>query len=487
MQIAIVGAGIAGASTAFYSHNVSQPSSAPAVSIFESSSSVGGRIKALIPQTAPNAIVRGQADAQFSTDEWCLMNAMRDAGLRDTYPYPFSRPRSMGVWDGAELRMQLEECEVESLSWWELARMAWRYGSSFQWYRQAVKSNQERWKSFADQNTFVSVVDELKRAGLDGHVMDSAKDYLQGLGVGPDFRHDFVQPCTRARFGQNLEETRGLSSLVIGGKSKATSVGGGNKRLVEHMIERSKATLKLNSEVTKITRGDSGRYKVTVSVSNSDPTSPLTLEHPEFDAVVLATPLQSSNVDLSDLELDRKPSVPYSEAHVTQFTTLEALSPRYFNLSLNGSLPDDILTTTTKTGNPDLLSFRRFTACYKRGCLPGDDCDECELENHYMVLSRSRREDEELVKSIGRQFTEGHDLSDYGIDWVHRSAWPYAYPKYHKDYDSFGKIEIAPNLFYLGGAEDVLSSMEMSCRMGQNAAKLLSSTQMKKSEPKGEL
>jgi prenylcysteine oxidase/farnesylcysteine lyase len=36
------------------------------------------------------------------------------------------------------------------------------------------------------------------------------------------------------------------------------------------------------------------------------------------------------------------------------------------------------------------------------------------------------------------------------------------------------EVEIAPNLFYLSGGEEIVSSLEMSCRMGYDAARELS-------------
>jgi hypothetical protein len=82
-------------------------------------------------------------------------------------------------------------------------------------------------------------------------------------------------------------------------------------------------------------------------------------------------------------------------------------------------------------------------------------------------------EDNDLVRMIGQQFHEGSELSDYDISWVHRQAWPHAFPRYQESHALLEEVEIAPKLFYLSGAEDVISSMEMSCRMGHNAAEKL--------------
>ena len=72
-------------------------------------------------------------------------------------------------------------------------------------------------------------------------------------------------------------------------------------------------------------------------------------------------------------------------------------------------------STFTTSHDPDLLSLSKFTICYQRGCLPGDDCDQCDWENLYRILSRHRMKDGDLVQMIGKQFHEGSELSGYDI------------------------------------------------------------------------
>lgn len=308
---------------------------------------------------------------------------------------------------------------------------------------------------------------ELDEVGLEEPVLGSAESYLSSLGVTRPFQLDFVQPCTRARFSQNLRDVRGFFALMAARPSKPTAIEGGNTRLVERMIELSEADLRLSSRVTKISPGHHRHYRLSVSRDQSS------VEDAEFDAVILTAPLQSSKVDLSDLDLNSiTPLFPYVETHVTEFASPAAISPKFFDLHLNTTIPDDVLTASTTPG-PDVLSLSRTTVCYRRGCLPGDDCDQCDWENLYLVLSRHRIDDSDLVRMIGQQLSKGHELGDYNISWVHRHAWPYAFPRYQKEQALLDRIEITPQLFYLSGAGDVFSSMEMSCRMGYNAARML--------------
>jgi prenylcysteine oxidase / farnesylcysteine lyase len=468
--VAIVGAGIAGASTAFRLHELARPLPSLNITIYESEAGVGGRVKSISPPENRRAVVEAGA-THFSGDDWCIITAINNVGLKEKDSNPFALPRTVGVWDGEELRVA-SKCNMESLSWWDVVRLGWKYRLSPWRFRRAVLSNLERWKSFASQHTFDNIVKELKDVGLDGLTLASAENYLGNISIGPRFQSDFVQPCTRARFAQNLADVRGFSSLMAAGVSKATSVDGGNNRVIERMIKLSKADLHLNSQVIKISPGYHRRYRL--SVARTSPAYTPNPEYAEFDAVILAASLQSSKVDLGDLGLRSIASLtPYVETHVTHFTTPLAISPKFFDPLLNASVPDDVLTTFTSSHDPDLLSLSKFTICYHRGCLPGDDCDQCDEENLYRVFSRHRIEDGNLVQMIGQKFHEGSELSDYDISWVHRQAWPHAFPRYQENHAIIDEIEIAPKLFYLNGAEEVISSMEMSCRMGHNAAEKL--------------
>ena len=273
-------------------------------------------------------------------------------------------------------------------------------------------------------------------------------------------------PCARARSLRGLEDVTELFSLLTARAATSTSIRRGNIRLIEHMTKLSGADLHLRTQVTAIGPGRHRRDKLS-TVRNNLLEDTSDMMYAEFDAVILAAPLQSTDIDLSALGLHALTSLPpYEESHVTHFTTPTALSANQralpFDLSISG---DNILTTSTTTRHPDLVTLHKSTVCYLRGCLPGDDCDQCQDENLYRIHSRQRLADSDLARLI--------DGSEEQISWVHRCAWPHAFPQRQPGNTLLDHIEIAPRLLYLNGAENLVSSMEMSCRMGLNAANKL--------------
>lgn len=101
-HIAIIGAGVAGASTAFRLNELAGPSPFATVNIYESESNVGGRIQTIPRQPGFHPALEDGATS-FCTDDWCLMTAMRNVGLKEKGGNPLAVPRYSGVWDGHEL------------------------------------------------------------------------------------------------------------------------------------------------------------------------------------------------------------------------------------------------------------------------------------------------------------------------------------------------------------------------------------------------
>lgn len=242
--------------------------------------------------------------------------------------------------------------------------------------------------------------------------------------------------------------------------------------MVERMIRLSYADLQLGTVVTAISPGISRRYKLSLSqVASSDT---FIDDEAEFDVIIIATPLQSSDIDLSDLSLHNTVlQPPYIETHVTHFSSSSKLSTNLSELPLDTYIyGEHSLASSKTTDHPSILNVQRSNVCFMRYCSLGDECDQCDDDNIlYRVHSRQYLEDSEIVWMLGHRMESEKKLDDYGVAFVHRRAWPHSYPQTGEGRREYvEKIEIAPDLFYLKGAESIMSTMEMSCRMGRNVA-----------------
>ena len=478
-RIAIIGAGVGGATAAFHIHenNRNRNERPQTLTIFERESNVGGRVQSTYLYPPDDGLRKIEEGAtQFFPDDWCLVSVMQNVGLRPPRPRPRRASQSKFRWTDDDVRTDLD-CNAVSDSWQDLLYGRWKYGQSWSTLNTAVRSALEEWNTFGSpyRPPFHSIQDALDQASLPKPVYGSATSYLQNLAISPELQNRFIQPCVRARSSQNLSGVSGLSALMAAGKSKRTSIDGGNSRLTERMIQLSEADLQLTTIVSAITPGFSRRYKL--SVSHMAANESFQLDDVEFDIILLAAPLLGSEIDLSRLNLHASAVPPAGvETHVTHFSSSFTITSNFSILPLDISIHDEMtLTTSNVLEDSDILNLQRSDACFRRGCLPGDDCDQCDDDEIlYRVHSRRYMEDGDLVRMLGKDWEETSKLSDYGIQYVRRRIWPYTFPKIQEGHLNFlDEIEIAPGFYYLNGAESVMCSMEMSCRMGRNVAKLV--------------
>lgn len=472
-RIAVVGAGIAGASAAYHLHELG--SSPPAITIYEQTPWIGGRIKShsSLGEQSP---VHEFGAPHFFADDWCLTDAMDTIGLMKNSRRPWDRPRTTGVWDGEEMTTPMLECNMEQIMPWKAAQVAWKYGlSSWNMYH-TVMANLGNWFSFArSESPFDSIRQEMANIGLDDRILESAKTFLHDQNISSRYQSDLVQPCSRAHFLRNLNEVGGLASLKATGPTDLISIEGGNTQLIKGMILLANADVHLESQIVKVSRGLNRRYRLSIASTRSAKHS-VRVTEAEYDSVILASPLHTgSELDLSDLNLGSSAPtrIPYVATHVTHFQTSRNLAPEYFNLPADTIVPYDILTAKTSNHDPNILSITHTPVEGNRDCVPGN-CDQQEDEYIYRITSRHPIKDRELVKMTGGKYKQGTSLVHYGISWVNHQAWPHAFPQTRGSNQANDKVEIAPGLFYLGGGEQVISSLEMSCRMGRNAARKLS-------------
>ena len=121
-------------------------------------------------------------------------------------------------------------------------------------------------------------------------------------------------------------------------------IEGGNWQIFDSMLKTSNTTTLLNTAVDAISKTN-GRYNIKTSSEASMTGETLTNEEP-FDTVVLAAPLQYSDLKLEKGLLKHTPDeIPYVKLHVTLFTTNKTFSPSFFNLTTGAEVPTTILTT----------------------------------------------------------------------------------------------------------------------------------------------
>ncbi|KAH7382088.1 hypothetical protein BKA64DRAFT_713325 [Cadophora sp. MPI-SDFR-AT-0126] len=501
-KVAVIGSGLAGATTAYYLHNFIREHQNVDITIFERESQIGGRIKSVkyrgltIEVGAPSA----------STNDAFFLKAMKDVGLspkRLDARWMMQRMETVGVWNGPAL-INYEPHEPQCTTWWELllavwkdgeqpwalrklsrpswwnlARLMWRYGLSPWTLDRSSSANRRSLNKFGPETPswkrqpFSGLGSELRNAGLEDGVLDPADVFFRKLNLSDSFLVEVVGPLSRARFAQNIEDIRGIAAEVAYEEhyARKVSVQDGNYRLVERLIALSKASVKLYSKVKEIRKGVSKQYRLLVESLPHSTKPDVSQSWEEFDAVVIASPFCMNDIrwdgDGTDAPVARN-TVSKPVTHVTHFASSRGISPTFLNLSPNMILPTHILTTANISSMPEIFSISLVGIityidtiyCHPRNM---EDCDTVAHERIYRIESSEYLDDSILVQMVDGE-------AGFAFPFVHRQVWRFIAPTFDTLQQSFDEYELATHMYYTGGVDDVFPSLELSCRMGYHTA-----------------
>jgi len=480
-KIAIIGAGIMGASSAHHLHQLARLRQPLDITVFEAETQVGGRVRSAHVHNEPAFDVEVGA-ATFTEDDWCLKEAMQEVGLK-----PAVRSRSgyrAGVWDGSRLLMSYSETDKPlSGAYWRSPKWLWRYGSSLSKIHEMIKESAVSFSSFAVFHPFLKLSEKLKESFPSQEFSSSAARFFESCRISAKLVNEIMRTQSRYRHARELDQVNVLSSLLALRSAPNIAIHQGNQRLPHRMLKIAEAHIYLNTRVSRVTSGEQRRWKIhTVSTNDQMNTQPSTSEA-EFDIVILAAPFALNGIDIdppiSALAFMTEVR-PYVERHVTLFSTLHRLSPRYFNQSTDTTVPEDILTAPTQSLSENGNDIFSITVADR--VPPPDTIDnEDELEDVYKIISSKPIPDDEIAHLLGHSLdsstsnniSKDQTLRDLGVTWLYRQAWPHASPEFDPKQPILDNIEIAPDIYYPAAAEEALSTMEMSCRMGKNVAKHL--------------
>lgn len=478
-KVAIIGAGITGASSAHHLHQLTRLRQPLDITVFDSEDQVGGRIRSAHIHNEPGYDVESGA-AAFTEDDWCLKEAMREVGLK---PVPHSRSDyHTGVWNGNDFLVRYDNSDKPlSGTWWPSPKWWWRYGSSLSKVQEMIKRSAESFSSFAVFHPFLKLSEKLGKSFSRQEVSLSASSFFENNRASAKLIDEIVRAESRNRHARDLHQVNVLSSILALRSVPDVSIYQGNQRLPHRMLKISEAYIRLNTRVSRITTGEKRRWKVHALTTNLAETEPSTFKA-DFDIIILTAPFAFNGIDI-DPPLSTLASTtevrPYVERHITLFSTLYRLSPNYFNQSINTTVPENIFTAPRQPvseGGSEIFSITIVDRVPPPDS--GDYVDE--LEYVYKIVSSKPIPDDEIARLLGHHM-ESPDkdsqicepLQNLGVTWVHRQAWPHAYPQFNSGHPILDNIEIAPDLYYTAAAEEVLSTMEMGCRMGLNVAKHL--------------
>ncbi|KAI1195411.1 prenylcysteine oxidase [Nemania serpens] len=485
-QIAIIGAGAAGSSAAYYLQKYANESGiAINVTVFEKTGRIGGRT--LTVNVYDDPIEPIELGASIFVDvNYILSNATRDFGL--TIKDPGAEEGGvLGIWDGETF---VYTQNSNSWDWVNLARLFWKYGTAPYYTHKLVQNTiatflklyTEPFFPFRSLSTRAFQLDLAKITGVTG------RQFLAANNLDGPFAHEIVQASTRVNYASNLEFIHGLGAMVAMAPEGAKAVEGGNWKIFANMVKASGAELHLRSAVTSITLDTDKKYNIaTAQEPNNGEPKEARLHPVAFDDVIIAAPFQFANITTSE-DVIQHPidTIPYATLHVTLFASPYKFSPAFFKMPPASEIPVSVLTTLgaseeAQPGGSGAGKAGFYSATLQRIVMNPQTRNP---EYVYKIFSPEAVTPGFLAELLGVEIPEsftrdnGEARSDARddsivspISWFHATIfhpYPQKYPRV-----TFQDPILGNGLYYTSGIESFISTMETSALMGMNVARLI--------------
>jgi prenylcysteine oxidase/farnesylcysteine lyase len=289
------------------------------VTIFEKESYIGGRSTTVHAYNDSSLPIELGASVFVEINK-ILVDAVEAFNLStsffntksDDIPGP-----ALGIWDGKTFIFT----QQNERGWWDTAKLFYRYGLSPVRTLNLMKATIGKFLKMYEEPVFpfASLTQAAQDVGLLAATSATGEAFLRENSISSLFGREIIQASTRVNYAQNLDNFHGLETMVCMAANGAMSVEGGNWQIFANMVASAKASVQLETEVTEIEKAKDGKGYDLTSKSLTPNLITATLL---FDEVILASPLQYSNIDTSSLSFRHQPDdLPYVKLHVTLFTS----------------------------------------------------------------------------------------------------------------------------------------------------------------------
>ncbi len=405
-KVCIIGAGVAGASCAYRLSQAAK--TAMDVVVLERNDRVGGRLLSIEVQ---GQRVNVGGDAWMSANEQ-LMDLMHTLPIPVSSGGDYSGNGKTAIFDGKQLFPSSKFEPVTEL----------KVAAELELAKFRLHKNYE-----ANARQPFATIDEYARVGVSNYLTQTAAAWAEGAGLSSFFRRFQWEPLTRTIYDQDLGMTLFASLVSLLSTERSYAARDGNDAIVKLLLEKSGASVRLNSAVADI------QSQTLVDVNGNAIVS-------GCNHIVLAAPIEMAGGSLAQ-RLGLKLARNYHHWWVS------IVGAARFNASYFGSaspVPDSILTlgnSTVPWTTCAVIAKGNVTNIYK--CFSNSDISS-------------------LIKS--RLFE--------GVQDSHVHYFGHTFPQMLPG-NSFQPVVLDGGILYTGALESVAVAMESAIISGYNAARII--------------
>eukprot|EP00943_MAST-04B_sp_MAST-4B-sp1_P000341 g341.t1 len=429
-KIAIIGGGIAGGSTSFYvTEFLKNNSMSPVdITVFERRDYIGGRLKHIrfgqqnikieiggAAWTDDNIYMTEMANAVgINVTRRKITNANsedkieKETMAKNLFSSKLGDVNNVGVWDGSKI-IDLEKFGLKNL------KETFKVGTAELKFLKQVKENYA--KQTSSDLPFHNLTSFLKWGNLNMYTNKSIHEFFTSNGA--DISNDFIEigmvPLNRAIYNQGSKaNTFGFLASLTAQLSQHT-VTDGNSELVKALFNYSKSKVLLNAYVSTISMNKKGggsesnenSFTVYYNLNNNKTT--LT---EVFDIVVIASPLEVTNIDFVNINLSKDAYInrEYYDWYITvvEASSINMKQFKPYNFPSDKEYPSTIVTTTNSTEKD--RGFVVIQPLGRHAKIPAPS-------NIWMVYS-----DESIKDDINNYFVNPN------LKTLFEHYWPYTFP-----------------------------------------------------------
>lgn len=472
------GAGSGGSSAAYYLKRFASDENIRInITVYERSSYIGGRsttVDVYDDPTQPvelgaSIFVKANRNLVAAAEEFGLLTkGVGGARAKES-------PVILGIWNGKEFVFRQNYGDYY---WWNVAKLFWKYGWAPMRLRKLMKETVGKFLEMyeAPHFPFRSLYQVVQDLDLSAAIAAKGDEFLKEHSIDPPFSTEVIQASSRVNYAQNLGLIHGLETMVCMSTDGAMAIEGGNWQIFAGMLKAAGANVRLDERVSEIHKNGNDTYSVVSPTDDS--TGVASQGHTDtFDTVILAAPLQFSDIKFSPVLPTPPDAIPYVKLQVTLFASRHLLSPAAFNLPDATSVPQVILTTLPPDvdlgSREDGVGPAGFFSLSTLGAVANPSSNPPRTEFLYKVFSPKPLTTAFLSSVLGFPDPQGDlsSIAEEDISWLYEKTWhsyPYLYPRV-----TFDEPQLDNNLWYTSGIESFISTMETSSLMGMNVARLI--------------